>query len=241
MGFLTVSVVLCLIGGVLLLLGIVGPIKIKYIMIPINSKYRFSFFLLGFLLIGGGIALELSRPPMSPTTITLPQPPNGTEKPRLNGIGPIRSKYSFEDGLMGWIVQDYQDSRACVQVADSAEQAKEGSRSLKLSMDLIGGDAHKSKGEAWVNFLDNPPRREQPPLDFTGKTVTASVYAPPGSRGEQSRPNGMQLFVKDENWKSEYGPWQNVVEGTWTSITLPISKSDYGDRLSILLHEYIIV
>jgi hypothetical protein len=138
---------------------------------------------------------------------------------------PIQLKYSFEDGPMGWVPQDFEDSAACVQVIQSDERAKEGQYSLKMIMDLVGGDAHKSKGEAWVDMRNNPPSNERIPVDLTNRKVSAWIFAPPGSVGDSSMPNGFQLFVKDANWKSEYGPWMNVIEGQWIQISMTVSVS----------------
>lgn len=133
----------------------------------------------------------------------------------------ISPKYGFE---CQWIPQDYEDSRACTQVLPSNERAIEGGWSLKMMMDLIGGDEQKNKGEAWVNMLENPPHGEHIPVNLRGRTVTASVYALHGARGERSRPNGLQVFVKDKGWKSQYGPWHNVEEEDWMDISLKVSR-----------------
>lgn len=129
-------------------------------------------------------------------------------------------KYGFE---CGWIPQDYEDSRACTQVLLSEEKAMQGHYSLKMMMDLVGGDKHKSKGEAWVNTLENPPVGEHIPVNLQGRTVTAWVYAPAGARGKWNKPNGFQIFVKDKDYKSEYGPWHNVTEEDWFKISLKVS------------------
>lgn len=133
----------------------------------------------------------------------------------------IRPKYGFE---CQWVPQDYEDSRACTQVLLSKERAVQGRYSLKMMMDLVAGDKERDKGEAWINMLENPPHGEHIPVNLRGRTVTASVYAPRGARGERSRPNGFQVFVKDKKWKSQYGPWHNVREEDWMDISLKVSR-----------------
>lgn len=132
----------------------------------------------------------------------------------------MHPKYGFE---CGWIPQNYEDSRACTQVVLSDERAMQGRYSLKMTMGLVGSDKHKSKGEAWVNMLQNPPGGEHIPVNLLGRTIVAWVYAPRGARGDRSRPNGFQVFVKDKNWKSQYGPWHNVTEENWFDISLKVS------------------
>lgn len=132
----------------------------------------------------------------------------------------IHPKYGFE---CGWISQDYEDSRACTQVLLSEEKTLQKRCSLKMIMDLIGSDKHKSKGEAWVNMLQNPPAGEHIPVNLSGRKIVAWVYAPRGARGDRSKPNGFQVFVKDKNWKSQYGPWHNVTEENWFDISLKVS------------------
>ncbi|NQT91212.1 MAG: hypothetical protein HQ559_00510 [Lentisphaerae bacterium] len=60
-------------------------------------------------------------------------------------------------------------------------------------------------------------------LDVEGLTLTAWVFAPPGAAGEPSRRNGVQLFVKDSRWRSEYGAWHNISadrEGRWFRVSM---------------------
>lgn len=134
-------------------------------------------------------------------------------------------KFSFEDGTMKWQVEDQRISHAWLQVTKSNEMAKDGKYSLKIQTDLTGGETAKSKGEVWINMKKNPPDGVQVPLNLRDRTVTAWVYAPPGAGGDLSKPNGLQLFVKDTNWKAEYGTWQDVIEGQWNKISLPVGSS----------------
>lgn len=132
----------------------------------------------------------------------------------------ISPKYGFE---YQWVPQDYEDSRACTEVLLSEEKAVQGRYSLKMMMDLVAGDEQKSKGEIWVNMLENPPAGEHIPLNLRGRTVTAWVYAARAARGERSRPNGFQVFVKDKDNKNQYGPWHNVTPEDWFDISLKVS------------------
>jgi hypothetical protein len=96
---------------------------------------------------------------------------------------------------------------------------------LKIQTDLAGDETPKSKGEIWINMKKNPPDGVRVPLNLRDQTVTAWVYAPPGAEGDLSKPNGLQLFVKDTNWKAEYGIWQDVIGGQWNKISLSVGSS----------------
>jgi hypothetical protein len=219
----TVPIIFAAGGVVALFLAICNRIEVRKVVIgPTNTWMRGLCATMGVVLIGIAIWL-FGQSPVVIADNGFPPPPPPPVK--------VKSKYSFEDGPMGWIPQDYEDSMACAEVLQSDDRAKEGQHSLKMLMNLIGGDTAKSKGEAWVNMLDSPPKSVAIPVDLTNRKITAWVYAPPGSRGERSKPNGFQLFVKDENWNSEYGPWRNVAEGVWDdkiSFTVSTSKPQNG-------------
>ena len=79
-------------------------------------------------------------------------------------------------------------------------------------MDLIEGHDNKSKGEAWVNMEDDPPEGIQIPINLKDIPITMSIFAPSGSKGSRKKPNGFQIFVKDENWNSQYSKWHNITQ-----------------------------
>ncbi len=130
--------------------------------------------------------------------------------------------YSFEDGKEGWEAQNYADTQGCVGVESTDSRALSGARSLAVQMDLIGEDRAKQNGEAWANWQHRPLAGFEAPLDLEGRRITAKIYAPAGAFGESGRPNGFQLFVKDEHWNSLYGPWRNVLENEWTEIAIQV-------------------
>ncbi|MBL8153330.1 MAG: hypothetical protein JNM70_04025 [Anaerolineae bacterium] len=138
------------------------------------------------------------------------------------------AQYDFEDGIMGWYPQDYITSRACVEVSQSDQVARNGQYSLEMSMNLIGADESLSQGEALVAITFDPPiglTGEQPPFDLDGYTITIWVYSPEGSRGDPNHPNGFQILVKDAAFKSQYGIWHNIdKEDQWIPVTLTVSN-----------------
>lgn len=123
------------------------------------------------------------------------------------------SKYGFEQGVEGWIRQDYKDSRACIGVSQTNEKVYIGQYSLKMDMNLTGNSDDKSKGEAYIPKLPNP-------VNLENKRISAWIYSPKGSRGPDDNPNGVQLFVKDIHYKCEYGNWLQLTEGKWTEVIL---------------------
>ena len=148
--------------------------------------------------------------------------PTANAKPSVQSLE-AAPKYDFEDSLTGWVPQDYKDSRACTAVKTCTTTAKHGQRSLEMTMNLAAQNAESSKGEAWVDMLQHPPDGLEAPLDLRGRTITVWVYAPRGAAGDPSAPNGFQVFVKDSQWRGEYGKWSNIEEGTWTRVTLTVT------------------
>ncbi len=124
--------------------------------------------------------------------------------------------FNFEAGAEGWGRSTDTDNQAIIRVSQSSDRAKQGIYSLKLEVDL--GDGGKSKGAASVMVTE----------DLRNQAITAWVWCPPGSSGDLSRPNGIQLFVKDSKWRSEYGPWRNIGTnlpmGTWAQVTMTPSN-----------------
>jgi hypothetical protein len=51
--------------------------------------------------------------------------------------------------------------------------------------------------------------------------ISVWVYVSKEAVGDPNKPNGIQLFVKDQNWYSEYGTWFNLAGNTdkWVQIS----------------------
>ena len=129
------------------------------------------------------------------------------------------TKFGFENGEMGWIVQTYPDSQGVTKLAQSVEQAKICKHSLKLTLDLEGSHKSRSKGEVFVDI---------PVQDLGGKSLSVWVFIPKTAVGSITHPNGVQVFVKDNNNKSEYGTWWEITPsktGTWQQVTLTPSST----------------
>lgn len=124
------------------------------------------------------------------------------------------TRFGFENGNMGWIVQTYPDSQGVTHAVQSTEQAKICKHSLKLTLDLEGSHKNRSKGEVFVDI---------PIQDFGGKSLSVWVYVPKAAVGPITHPNGVQVFVKDNQNKSEYGVWWEITASkvdSWQRVTL---------------------
>jgi hypothetical protein len=137
--------------------------------------------------------------------------------------------YDWDSGVQGWEHETWTDSQAVQSVEQETSIVKAGAGSLQLNMHLLGGnDANYSKGEAKVI------RGELETLDLMNQTASVWTYCPTGAGGTNENPNGFQMVFKDSNWKSWYGPWQNVGpanEDQWNqlSVTLGQTTGDFVD------------
>jgi hypothetical protein len=122
-----------------------------------------------------------------------------------------------------WRAQTYTDSQAITAVSITTSCAHSGAGGLAMVVDLVGGHPNKGGGEAFVDLRYHPPLLEPPccvtaPIDLDGIPICAYVWSPAGSGGNPSRPNGLQVLVKDENWKGFYGNWHNIQENQWNYV-----------------------
>jgi hypothetical protein len=138
------------------------------------------------------------------------QPPAGTE---------------LVSGATDWRAQDSEDSRGVTGVQ------YQGGR-LVLDAHLVGQDAQYRAGEVLLDFSLYAPTEGTAPIDMTGRTIRVEVVLPAGYGGSQSAPNGVQVFVKDNQWRAQYGRWTNVAwaggryEVTLSPSSAPIAGGD---------------
>jgi uncharacterized repeat protein (TIGR02543 family) len=184
-----------------------------------NTGYRFSSW--------SGDATGTSNP----TTVTMTANKTVTATftqsgGDTGGSGTDSAKYNFETTVQGWRAQTWEDSQAITRVERDTSKAKNGSASLKCTVNLQGGHANNSKGEAWVDMQNNRPTGVTTvPVDLSNKTVSVWVWLPENAAGDPSRPNGIQIFFKDAEWKNRYSSWQNIgpdglETDTWVQITV---------------------
>lgn len=124
-----------------------------------------------------------------------------------------RRAWGFETGTEYWVPRAGYDL-GCTKVSQSSEYHTEGSYSLEMLMDLQIQNSNKRSGEAFVLY---------PCGDLSGKKIVVDIYCPPGSGGTPSAYNGLQVFVKDSEYRCEYGKWINIsLENTWYMIGLTV-------------------
>ncbi len=113
--------------------------------------------------------------------------------------------------------------------------AKFGCYSLRLEVDLKGGDENKSKGEAYVELSKFPPPGLTAPINMDAVEITVWVYVPGGAIGELDKPNGMQIFVKDNHSvdnqskpRSFYGLWFDLpgYNDKWVPIRMQVGRRE---------------
>ncbi|MBN1270059.1 MAG: hypothetical protein JXB04_10750, partial [Kiritimatiellae bacterium] len=130
-------------------------------------------------------------------------------------------QYDFEIDEDGFGPTDDPGNLAVTSVVRSTEiTAAHSNACLKLNANLNGNDSTRDAGEAWVDLQTCEPVGAPVPVDLEGKEVAIYAYCPPGSRGPESSPNGVRVFVKDDEWRAEYGTWAPVVEGSWQKLVL---------------------
>jgi len=137
--------------------------------------------------------------------------------------------YEFETDAEGWVAQDHRDSRAITQVARAGGIGFHGEHSLALKLDLedegelkcngkISGEG-KCRGEVFVDFANHPIPGIGKSIDMTEAIVEVRIFVPEAAVGDRDVPNGVQLFVQDEDFNSYYGNWKNLSPG-WMRLRL---------------------
>jgi len=152
------------------------------------------------------------------------------------GGGADSAKYNFEATAQGWQAQTWVDSQAITLVARDTSKAKNGSASLRCTVNLQGEHANNSKGEAWVDMQNNRPTGVTTvPVDLSNKTVSVWVWLPEEAAGDTRRPNGIQIFFKDANWRNRYSSWNNIGNppygletNTWVQITVNTATEQWA-------------
>jgi len=141
----------------------------------------------------------------------------------------MRIRFDFEKNNMGWIPQSYVNNWAILAAFHSGQYYNTGSSSLALNLKLIGGDRYLDQGEVYVNMLQTPPEGIVAPLDLEGVQIVMWVKIPKNVV-RSDRVGGMQLFLKDEEWRSLYGQYIELDPrsriGEWINLTLVPGKED---------------
>lgn len=151
-----------------------------------------------------------------------PTPPSGVTIPSL--------ELGFERGTERFAPE--RATPGCLGVRRSVEVAHRGEGSLEIQMYLDGEVAERQNGEAWVDLRKVGPNPSgSTPIDLSGRAIVAWVYAPDSALGDPSRPNGFQLFVKDEQYRTLSGDWQNATPDEWSKLTVRLPVPGVGGGL----------
>lgn len=148
--------------------------------------------------------------------------------------------FEFDDagGLDGWEKQTYFDSQSASAISLSNVQTYLASpMSMRMDVDLRFGNANLSKGEAFVTFANAPTNGGREFRSLNSVVITALVFCPVGAGGPHvSNKNGIQLFVKDGNFRSQYGPFfavgTTIPEGSWQIVTMTVNANGAGNAFT---------
>jgi hypothetical protein len=115
-----------------------------------------------------------------------------------------------------WRVQDYPENLGVVAVGDMRAQGVPG---LVLSLRLNDpADAiRQRKGEVLLDLRYVPGVEGRAPVDMRDRALGAVVQVPSALADGR---NGLQLFVKDDRHRAQYGRWQNLDRCGSQTITL---------------------
>jgi len=118
-----------------------------------------------------------------------------------------------------WQPQDYIDyEKGEGELAIKIVRLEKGR--LVLDTHFVGGDPYYTKGETFLDLRYVPRLEDQTPFDLTNHEITVWVSVPDKFDGWKSRPNGVQVFVKDAEWRCQYGTWVNITKGGKYKATL---------------------
>ncbi len=114
----------------------------------------------------------------------------------------------------------------------SQEQVHGGSYSLKLLVNVAGGDLSRPpSGEVSVDLQDLAHVPRDYSVDLSMQEVSVWVYVPPGNEGEPQRPNFLQIFVKDASSQAVglYGGDRNIPDsGGWLRLSMIVTADPPG-------------
>lgn len=188
---------------------------------------------------------ETTEPPtvtitLTPTsTVTLtPLPPTLTPTPPSQLCDDDPSRFGMCPGTVTWQPEQNDPGTKAVTSVDSSvnEKALFGQYSARLNVNLVGGSSPNAKGEAFIDMRFPPSiptgYTNPSPYDFTGQTVECWVWVPPEAWGNPTGPNGLRLYLKDEeSFDSEYSQWLNLdpralPNNNWFRVALPVGQGE---------------
>lgn len=147
-----------------------------------------------------------------------------------SGFGHFGLSTDSSEGFRPQRDPDFPETHGVVKCERSKNRVREGEFSLRLWVDISGGDPNRpTSGEVATDLQDIAQVAPDYTIDLTGHTVSAWVYVPPGQGGEAQHPNFLQLFVKDasDGALGQFGATTNIpAEGGWRRLEMKVEKDD---------------
>lgn len=139
-----------------------------------------------------------------------------------------KERFGFEEQTSRWRAGSAAGVLGCTRAQPSDGAAYRGQQALALTLELLPSDPDRSAGEAWVDLREDSHGLPLAPRDLQGVTVVAWVLTDPETVREPAHPNLAQLFVKDQQWRANYGPAIELVQGGWQELRLRVGELDPG-------------
>jgi hypothetical protein len=116
-----------------------------------------------------------------------------------------------------WRVQDYPGNLGATAVQDGRALSYPGLLvTLALNDPQDPQAAERRKGEIVLDLPFVPGLDTRASIDLGGHTIAATVQVPKALADGR---NGLQLFAKDEMFRSQYGPWVNLKDCGATAVS----------------------
>ncbi len=184
---------------------------------PVNGYMQAGFTPTNIIEIG----LQVSAPSNSTATYTGVMYLDGIGfTPTVAAIPSSYQQYSWEKDVEGFTSTNLVNNIAIPSCQRTTNKAALGIASLQLNVTLQGTNAAKNTGDSTVDMQWWPAPNVETPINLQGQEISIYVWSPAGARGTNAYPNGLQIFVKDDQWRAEYGTWTPIYEGVWQKVTL---------------------
>ncbi len=145
-------------------------------------------------------------PTLSPPYRVVSTTTNDPPTPTVPHPSPAERHLDLLASSLDWRAQDHATSRGV-----TAVRTPSGWTGLILDTALDGNDAARRQGEVLLDLTTVQELGGLAPLNLANTVFSARVWVPQEFVGnDTSHPNGLQLFVKDDQFRSQYGAWVNV-------------------------------
>ena len=146
---------------------------------------------------------------------------------------------------MDWRAQDHKYNQGVRAVHYDTDQ-----ECLTAECAMVGQHLNYAKGEMVLDLKYVYGLESSVPVDMSNRTITMEIEIPPEFIGPAWAPNGVQVAVKDDKFRSQYGSWINctragtvVAELAPSLVTPPWGYTDAGfnpSQIRVLLVKFAI-